>query len=300
MGALLCSRCGQSFPIVDGIPRLLIGKESQEVKQAFSEQWKLRYGGCFEKESRVFWLENSESVKYLSESLIQAVQPGDWLLDGGCGSGEKSRELARLHPQAQVLAMDISETLPVLAGKSRDLANLHIIQADVSHPPLKSGRFAHIVSIGVLHHTPDTAKAFRALAPCVRPGGNLVIWLYPHPTESPLYQRFYYFVRDRLFRKQGHAMPALKRLTLLRLLCLPVFLLLPLFLLSTTIQKGFYQKLSLRDLYHGLVFLLYDDLAPLYQHRHSRLEVRNWYYESQFEKVSELQLGLYVGRRVAA
>ncbi|HEY9844349.1 MAG TPA: methyltransferase domain-containing protein [Candidatus Obscuribacterales bacterium] len=294
-GKLICTRCDRNYPIREGVPRLLIGQESAEVKAAFTEQWRLRYGGRFEQESRVFWLENSESVRYLSENLLAKIEPGDWILDGGCGSGEKSRELAKLHPQAQIVAMDISETLPELAQRARDLANLHIVQGDVSHPPLKSGRFAHLVSIGVLHHTPDTRKAFFALAPRLKASGRLVVWLYPHPSESPPFQKFYYAFRDKLFLGRGHRLSGSARLNLLRLLCLPVFLLMPVFLLSKAIQKRFYRHLSLADLYHGLVFMLYDDLAPLYQHRHSRLEVRNWYLEAGFAKVSEPQLGLYVG-----
>lgn len=296
-GRLICTNCGHRYPIREGVPRLLIGKESQEVKAAFTDQWKLRYARRFESENRVFWLDNRDSVAYLNQHLLASFAPGDWALDAGCGSGEKSRELARQQPELQVLAMDISETLPVLAAKAKDQANLHVIQADVSHPPLRRGRFAAVVSIGVLHHTPDTRQAFAGIAPLVAPGGRLALWLYPHTDESPPFQKFYYFFRDVIFGGRGHTLPAQRRLSLLRLICLPVFLLMPVFLLSQAIQKSFYRDLTTSDLYHGLVFMLYDDIAPLYQHRHSRLEVRNWYLEAGFGKVSEPQLGLYVAEK---
>ena len=39
-----------------------------------------------------------------------------------------------------------------------------------------AGRFAAVVSIGVLHHTPDTFKAFAGIAPRVAKGGRLVLF----------------------------------------------------------------------------------------------------------------------------
>jgi SAM-dependent methyltransferase len=61
--------------------------------------------------------------------------------------------------------------------------NVFLVQADLFALPFEPKTFAHVFSIGVLHHTPDTAKAFEAVAPYVRPNGEISIWVY-HPSRK--------------------------------------------------------------------------------------------------------------------
>jgi SAM-dependent methyltransferase len=309
---LVCPRCGEglklagettlvcgehAYPLVDGVPDMLLGRESAPSREAFSQQWRYRYAGAFERENRVFWLGVDDSVQYLQERVFTPAPAGAWLLDAGCGSGEKAIALARANPQAKVLAMDFSDTLGELARQAWDVPNLHVVRGDVSNPPLKPGAFARIASIGVLHHTPDARAAFDAVAALAAPDAQLAVWLYPHPDESPAFQQVYYFVRDVLFLGQGHAWPAELRLLALRLLCLPVFALLPLFLASKAINRELYRDMTIEDLYRGLVFLLYDDLAPKYQSRHPRAEVEGWFRAHGFDQVENPELGLFAGRK---
>ncbi|MDB5099179.1 MAG: hypothetical protein JWM80_3600 [Cyanobacteria bacterium RYN_339] len=311
---LACPRCGEplhpegettlvcsthAYPIVDGVPDMLLGRESTPSREAFSQQWRFRYAGAFERENRVFWLGVDDSVQYLQAKVFAAAAPGEWLLDAGCGSGEKAIALAKANPQAKVLALDFSDTVGDLARLAWDVPNLHVVRGDVSNPPLRAGAFARIVSIGVLHHTPDAKAAFDAVARLAAPDAQFAVWLYPDPNESPAFQKIYYFVRDVLFLGQGHAMTPEVRLLALRLLCLPVFALLPLFTLSQAINQELYRDMSIEDLYRGLVFLLYDDLAPQYQSRHSRAEVEGWYHANGFPRVEQPELGLFAGYRQA-
>lgn len=311
LSKLACPHCGEAlaradngltcgshaFAVRDGVPQLLAGLESVESRQAFSQQWRYRYEGAFEREGRVFWLGVDDSVSYLQTHLFPDLAPGEWVLDAGCGSGEKAIALARANPDVNVVAVDFADTVGEVARRGRDLPNLHVVRGDVSRPPFRPGSFDKIVSIGVLHHTPDTRKAFDAVARLVAPHGRLAVWLYPHPDESPAFQQFYYFVRDTLFLGQGHLLDPDWRLVLLRLLCLPVYALTPLFLLSKAINRSLYQDLTPEDLYRGLVFLLYDDLAPRYQFRHKRAEVEGWYGAHGFARVSSPELGLFAGER---
>jgi SAM-dependent methyltransferase len=276
---------------------MLLGRESAPSREAFSQQWRFRYAGAFERENRVFWLGVDDSVQYLQDKVFTPAPAGAWILDAGCGSGEKAIALARANPQAKVLAMDFADTLGELARRAWDVPNLHVVRGDVSNPPLSPGAFARIVSIGVLHHTPDAKAAFDAVAKLAAPEAQFAVWLYPHPDESPAFQRIYYFVRDVLFLGQGHLMQPELRLLALRLLCLPVFALLPLFLASKAINQDLYRHLTIEDLYRGLVFLLYDDLAPQYQSRHARSEVEGWFRARGFTRVEHPELGLYAGSR---
>ena len=43
--------------------------------------------------------------------------------------------------------------------------NVFLVQADLFALPFERETFQHIYSIGVLHHTPDTKRAFEAIVP---------------------------------------------------------------------------------------------------------------------------------------
>lgn len=60
---------------------------------------------------------------------------------------------------------------------------VHLVQADLFALPFERKTFQHVYSLGVLHHTPDTRKAFEAIAPYVRTGGEISIWVY-HPSRK--------------------------------------------------------------------------------------------------------------------
>jgi len=45
--------------------------------------------------------------------------------------------------------------------------------------PFAPRSFDQIYSLGVLDHTPDPRAAFLSLARLVKPGGRIVVWLYP-------------------------------------------------------------------------------------------------------------------------
>jgi uncharacterized protein YbaR (Trm112 family) len=233
---LVCA-AGHAYPVVDGVPDMLLGRESAPSREAFSQQWRFRYAGAFERENRVFWLGVDDSVKYLQDRVFDPAAPGSWFLDAGCGSGEKAIALAKANPAAQVVAMDFSDTLGELARKAWDVPNLHVVRGDVSNPPFRAGAFERIVSIGVLHHTPDAKAAFDAVVGLAAPTAQFAVWLYPDPEESPAFQRIYYFVRDVLFLGQGHALTPEQRLFALRVLCLPDFALLRIFPLSLAINR---------------------------------------------------------------
>jgi len=73
---------------------------------------------------------------------------------------------------------DISEAIDVAAGHVRGLPNVLLIQGDISRPPLPPEFFDHIVSLGVLHHTPSTRAALEALYRPLRLGAEIAFTIY--------------------------------------------------------------------------------------------------------------------------
>jgi ubiquinone/menaquinone biosynthesis C-methylase UbiE len=114
---------------------------------------------------------------------ILNLQPGETVLDLGCGEGRYSLPLAsRVGPEGTVYAADLwPEGLAALQAKAREagLANLRTLLADVSQPlPLADGSLDLIFLATVLHDLAEVGQAPGALAESarlLRPGGRLAV-----------------------------------------------------------------------------------------------------------------------------
>src|SRR5260370_25848920 len=83
------------------------------------------------------------------------------MLDAGCGSGEKTQVLARLCAEQNVVGLDLGvESLEKATARFGDMPNLDYVQGNIMEPPFKERQFDSAMSIGVLHHTPNTRRAF--------------------------------------------------------------------------------------------------------------------------------------------
>ena len=108
---------------------------------------------------------------------------GRTVLDVGCGSGRWTYAMASL--DARVVAVDFTDAaVEVTREVTQGLENVDVIQANLFQLPFRAEQFDFVVSWGVLHHTFDTAAAFRAIVPLVRPGGMLYVMVYER--RSPL------------------------------------------------------------------------------------------------------------------
>jgi SAM-dependent methyltransferase len=54
-----------------------------------------------------------------------------------------------------------------------------VVQADLFKLPFPRESFEVVYSIGVLHHTPDTEKAFQSAVSYLKENGLISIWVYP-------------------------------------------------------------------------------------------------------------------------
>src|ERR1019366_4685477 len=88
---------------------------------------------------------------FLEETMIPRGAFKDTLvLDAGCGMGRYSAVALGLG--AEVVAVDMSDSLIRVAAAARLYPKLHPVEGDLLHPPFKKGVFDLAYSQGVLHH----------------------------------------------------------------------------------------------------------------------------------------------------
>jgi SAM-dependent methyltransferase len=167
---LACKGCAREYPVREGIPRLRppdpVAAATDKTRRTFGWEW-LRYPGSLPEDKEI-WLE---------ETMLPAEEvAGKLVLDAGCGMGRYSAVALSLG--AEVVALDMSESLIRVAALARTQPKLHPVEGDLLAPPFKKGVFDTAYSQGVLHHTADTRAAFKAVAALVKPRGHLSVWLY--------------------------------------------------------------------------------------------------------------------------
>lgn len=274
-GTLYCSHCERHFPIIRGVPRLLPPKI---MDKDWYERTITRFG--------TQWLSFKEADYPFYEeqflSFIHPVKPEFFrdkvILDAGCGKGRHVR-LAHKWGAKIVLGIDLSESVEAAFANTRHLPNVHIIQGDLFHMPVKKEIVDYAYSIGVIHHTPDPAKALRAIADTVKSSGALSVWVYGKENNQWIV-RFINPIRERITSKMPH------RWLLIISAVLTVFVYLPAksiyrvrFLSRILPYFDYINHLSIFS-FREIHSIVYDHLTPSIAFYLSREEVENMWKQA--------------------
>ena len=106
---------------------------------------------------------------------------GKRVLDAGTGTGHRLVEAARVLPETQFLAVDISETPLEIARRAaaeERVGNVEFRRANLMEDGEPLGAFDVILCMGVLHHLSDPAQGLRNLVRSLAPDGLLFLYLY--------------------------------------------------------------------------------------------------------------------------
>jgi SAM-dependent methyltransferase len=190
-GPLLASddalSCGEhSFPIVDGVPRLLPGDLMRVLQGSETHDLRARTYRSFGFEWTNFkqQLDSYErNFRWYLEPLGAASLAGRRVLDAGCGMGRHTYHF--LKAGAHVVAVDASAAVEVAAANAPRGQGL-FVQADLLRLPLAPASFDLVCCLGVLHHIDDTLGGLRALVAAARPGGRVLVFLYHDGGRSTL------------------------------------------------------------------------------------------------------------------
>jgi SAM-dependent methyltransferase len=168
---------GRCYPIIEGIP---LFAEAESGDETFDCKWQ-RIGDSYGHEGATRRIRQQwylDRFGFRDEAGLHGfLKDKKTILDAGCGSGVDSAMFAE--SGRTVVAVDLSRD--AAQATYRHLGkwpNVHVLQADLCRLPFGGGAFDYISCDQVLHHTPDTAKSFVALARHLAPGGHLALYVY--------------------------------------------------------------------------------------------------------------------------
>jgi SAM-dependent methyltransferase len=103
---------------------------------------------------------------------------GKRVLEIGVGLGTDLVQFGRAG--AHLTGVDLSEHAVELVSRRLELEGLKgdVRVADAENLPFEDGKFDRVYSWGVLHHTPDTARAVREALRVLAPGAEFCVMLY--------------------------------------------------------------------------------------------------------------------------
>ena len=156
---------------------------------------------------------------FVPEALLGLLPADAVAVDFGCGTGEAAEWLAPV--VGKVIAVDREQAMLAAARKRlKRFRNVDFRQGDLLSPPVKPGE-AHLgVVMLVFHHADDPASMLRAMAPCFRQGGALlVVDMVKHDRaayQQSMGHRHLGFSEDELARFARGSGFSLRRFTRLR------------------------------------------------------------------------------------
>ena len=110
--------------------------------------------------------------------LLPQLRPGMRLLDVGCGPGSITRGLAERLAPGEVIGLDSSAEVLVVArrdAEARGLANLHYQHGSMYELPFPDASFDAAYAHQVLQHLADPPVALGEMLRVLRPGGVIGI-----------------------------------------------------------------------------------------------------------------------------
>jgi SAM-dependent methyltransferase len=286
---MCCRGCGQSYPVVRGIPRF-VGKA--HYAHNFGLQWQRHLRTQLD----------SHTGMTLSRDRLFAASgwperlPGETVLEVGSGAGRFTEVLATTG--ANVVSCDLSDAVEANFDNNGGKPNVTIVQADIAALPVPARAMDKVICLGVLQHTPSPERYFQMLAQYVKPGGQLVIDCYSARLRTVLCWK--YLLRpltrrmppDLLYRLVEKAVPPL----------LPVGLFLyrwlgPIGYRLIPVQTHAHIGVPPHLLKDWAVLDTFDMYSPQHDNPRSKAAVERWFREAGFTEV-QVDYGLngVVGR----
>jgi ubiquinone/menaquinone biosynthesis C-methylase UbiE/ADP-ribose pyrophosphatase YjhB (NUDIX family)/uncharacterized protein YbaR (Trm112 family) len=196
---LLCSACTARYPVVNGIPGLVIPDRAKPLENFCRQYDALRLQEGWANETPNYyqslpfrdlsgrhpreWQLRVGSFRLLQKWLLQNYAETPLrILDIGAGSGWMSRELAGQH---HVLAIDANAGPHGLAALPWAQRHFMAVQAELERLPFAAGAFDLAIANASLHYTRNIEAVLEKISRVLRPGGKLIVMDSPaYPTAA--------------------------------------------------------------------------------------------------------------------
>jgi 2-polyprenyl-3-methyl-5-hydroxy-6-metoxy-1,4-benzoquinol methylase len=131
----------------------------------------------------------------VAHDVAQKVQPGDLVLEVGCGPGDVLAAVARAHPEARFLGIDVDAEMIEYAAAAHAATNLWFERIDVGETRLDV-RARVVIGIDVIHHVHALGRFVRAIAAVLERDG---LWTVIEPNS----QNPYIWLHQERMRRAG-------------------------------------------------------------------------------------------------
>jgi SAM-dependent methyltransferase len=258
------------FAITRGVPRFV---DQDAYTTSFSYEWQR-----FARTQLDSFTGRTDTRDRLQASLNFPLEElrGKLVLDAGCGMGRFAEIVHRFG--GEYVGLDYSFAIDAAYANGGHLPGVHFVQADLFHPPFADDLFDLVMSLGVLHHTPNPRRAFTSLARVVKPGACMTITVYDAGNKV-------YVANSRFWRRISTRLPR-------RLLHAISYAAAPLYYLWTLPVLGWLFRsvafISLERDWRWRVLDTFDWYSPRYQSWHTHHEVFGWFKENGFEDIEVL------------
>lgn len=197
----LAGACGEVYPVIDLIPRLLVGAHraalvrakaswfaSDPRRRALARDWATATGEGrrdlvvgFDHEWSHFPRVGTDELRSVFERYFDLVPPLAFseratVLDAGCGAGRWAYEVATRGPR--VIAVDLGTSIELASANTSATGRVACVQADLHHLPLEPRVVDWAYTLGVLHHLGAPALALGQVARAVRRDGLVLVYVY--------------------------------------------------------------------------------------------------------------------------
>ncbi len=169
-GALTCFHCRHDYAVTRGVPRFV---NAGAYAATFGRQW--NWFRTVQLDSANGSTESADTLRSTTGWGRRDIE-GRTVLDAGAGAGRFAECVAGMG--GRVFGVDLTEAIDAAYRNIGARDGVYLAQADIFALPFRPGTFDRAYSIGVLHHTPDTERAFSCVASTVKVGGHFAVYLY--------------------------------------------------------------------------------------------------------------------------
>jgi SAM-dependent methyltransferase len=201
------------------------GNIDEGVVQSFGEEWKKFYNFDEDDIEKV----GSEYFDIINDTILNK---NSYVMDVGCGTGRWTKYLQ--NKVKFIEAIDPSNAIFYADKLLKGTDNIRLSKASTDTIPFDDNTFDFVMSIGVLHHIPNTQKAMDDCVKKLKIGGYFYVYLYYNLEQRGIIFKSIFWVSN-LVRKIISSLPS----GLKKVVCdlLAIILYMPLIILGSIFKK---------------------------------------------------------------